>query len=89
MIIDSSGQDTISGGDGADMFKGGDWMQGGATHILDFDPPEDVLVYNYVAATSDTPVPVVTITYAEDVTETDGKAYVSVDGWFQQVDATL
>lgn len=72
--------DKVSGGEGADTFNGGQWMTTGGAHILDFDPAEDILVYNYQAPSADFEAPTVTVEYADDATETDGQAYVYVNG---------
>ena len=64
IIIGGSGNDIIDTGEGADTLVTGVWMDGlAAATVVDFDPAEDVLVYQYDPSA---PTPVITFENGPD-----------------------
>lgn len=83
-VIVMGGNDTATGGFGADRFWLGEWVGGTDTAtITDFDRAEDQIVYIYSAATAATPTPVITVTSTASGNATvlaDGVAVAVVEG---------
>ncbi|SHI88150.1 Hemolysin-type calcium-binding repeat-containing protein [Shimia gijangensis] len=72
-LITMGSEDSVTGGDGADLFAGGWWIRDGEPAIVeDYDEAEDLLTYTYQGSTE----PAITT----DVNATTGDATVYADG---------